>query len=61
MYLYNFSIDSLKFYTNLGKTHGPFGGNGGGLHTISGDNLKYVTGRSGSRIDQISFNFNKCE
>ena len=54
-------IDQLTFYTNL-RTLGPYGGNGGYAYSATGDYdyLKYFSGSSGSRVDQIVFHFHKC-
>ena len=35
-------------------------GNGGTLTTIRGEKLKFMTGRSWARLDQISFGFAQC-
>ncbi len=51
-------VDSLSFKSNLGKTYGPYGGDGGGKGTYKvtpGEKLGCVSGRSGEEVDQIVF------
>jgi hypothetical protein len=44
-------LDSLKFLTSLGRSFGPFGGDGGGLHVLEAPSnhgyLSYVAGTVG--------------
>jgi hypothetical protein len=46
-------VDSLTFFTDTGNKFGPFGGSGGGDHTIVGGPINGFFGRSGSRLDAI--------
>jgi len=50
-------VDQINFRTNLGNSFGPYGGNGGAPFHFKGDGLalRGVTGRSGEKIDQLTF------
>lgn len=50
-------IDAIQFVTSTGRLSLFYGGNGGGLKTVNfgRGGLKYISGRSGSRVDQLTF------
>lgn len=51
-------VDSVTFFSNLGRVYGPFGGGGAGLGTYTvtpGEKLGCMAGRSGKAIDQLIF------
>ncbi|MFZ5525174.1 MAG: jacalin-like lectin [Pseudomonadota bacterium] len=51
-------VDSVTFWSNLGKVYGPFGGGGAGISTYTvtpGEKLGCMAGRNGKSIDQLIF------
>jgi hypothetical protein len=50
-----FLIDQLKFTTNLGKVHGPYGGGGGTVFALSELQVGGILGRSATYLDNIGF------
>ncbi len=52
------AIDALKFFTNRGRSFGPYGGGGGGADSYTatpGEKLGCVMGRQGDRLDSLTF------
>ncbi len=53
-------IDELQFIsTQNGGVHGPYGGGGGDAYASSfpGCELEYLSGSSGSEVDQLTFHY----
>ncbi len=51
-------LDNVMFVTNVGKTYGPYGGNGGSpgeYRVTAGEKLGCMSGRAGKSIDQLVF------
>lgn len=48
-------IDQLKFSTNLGNVHGPYGGDGGDPFTLSNLHVGGFFGQSGRYLDAVGF------
>ena len=48
-------VDQLKFTTNLGNVHGPYGGGGGNAFALPALQVDGILGRSGSDLDAIGF------
>lgn len=52
------TVHNVTFVTNK-RAHGPFGSDNGTKHKIEtgGNRLRYISGRSGREIDQLTFHF----
>jgi hypothetical protein len=51
-------MNQIAFFTNLGRTFGPYGGNGGTAASYSptpGEKVGCMSGRSGSSMDHLTF------
>ena len=48
-------VDQLKFSTNLGNVHGPYGGGGGDPFSLSNLHVGGFFGQSGEYLDAVGF------